>query len=57
MQKFQDIEEMHLSHMKEIIESFSNTVKEVHIQIGEVSFWLWFLISLAVNLDSLAEKA
>ncbi|XP_020645896.3 F-BAR domain only protein 2 isoform X2 [Pogona vitticeps] len=35
-QKFQDIEEMHLFHMKEIIESFSNTVKEVHLQIGEV---------------------
>ncbi|CAI5787372.1 Hypothetical predicted protein [Podarcis lilfordi] len=35
-QKFQDIEEMHLFHMKEIIECFSNTVKEVHLQIGEV---------------------
>nr|XP_008101178.1 PREDICTED: F-BAR domain only protein 2 [Anolis carolinensis] len=35
-QKFQDIEEMHLLHMKEIIECFSNTVKEVHVQIGEV---------------------
>ncbi|NWU69912.1 FCHO2 protein, partial [Pterocles burchelli] len=35
-QKFQDIEETHLLHMKEIIESFSNTIKEIHIQIGEV---------------------
>lgn len=35
-QKFQDIEEMHLLHMKEIIECFSKTVKEVHLQIGEV---------------------
>ncbi|XP_071437626.1 F-BAR domain only protein 2 isoform X1 [Pithys albifrons albifrons] len=35
-QKFQDIEEMHLLRMKEIIESLSNTIKEIHIQIGEV---------------------
>ncbi|XP_010086483.1 PREDICTED: FCH domain only protein 2 isoform X1 [Pterocles gutturalis] len=35
-QKFQDIEETHLLHMKEIIESLSNTIKEIHIQIGEV---------------------
>ncbi|XP_074851525.1 F-BAR domain only protein 2 isoform X2 [Carettochelys insculpta] len=35
-QKFQDIEEMHLVHMKEIVESLSNTVKEIHLQIGQV---------------------
>ncbi|XP_010149670.1 PREDICTED: FCH domain only protein 2, partial [Eurypyga helias] len=35
-QKFQDIEEMHLLRMKEIIESLSNTIKEIHFQIGEV---------------------
>ncbi|XP_053909684.1 F-BAR domain only protein 2 isoform X8 [Cuculus canorus] len=35
-QKFQDIEETHLLRMKEIIESFSNTIKEIHLQIGEV---------------------
>ncbi|XP_065261959.1 F-BAR domain only protein 2 [Emys orbicularis] len=35
-QKFQDIEEMHLLHMKEIVESLSNTVKEIHLQIGQV---------------------
>ncbi|KAM9508242.1 F-BAR domain only protein 2 isoform 4-T4 [Guaruba guarouba] len=35
-QKFQDIEETHLLRMKEIIESLSNTIKEVHLQIGEV---------------------
>ncbi|XP_040977407.1 F-BAR domain only protein 2-like isoform X5 [Aquila chrysaetos chrysaetos] len=34
--KFQDIEEIHLLHMKEIIESLSNTIKEIHLQIGEV---------------------
>uniref|UniRef100_A0A8C6VDX8 FCH and mu domain containing endocytic adaptor 2 n=1 Tax=Naja naja TaxID=35670 RepID=A0A8C6VDX8_NAJNA len=34
--KFQDIEEMHLFHMKEIIESFSSTIHEIHLQIGEV---------------------
>ncbi|XP_009464636.1 PREDICTED: FCH domain only protein 2, partial [Nipponia nippon] len=34
--KFQDIEETHLLRMKEIIESFSNTIKEIHLQIGEV---------------------
>ncbi|XP_043370211.1 F-BAR domain only protein 2 isoform X5 [Dermochelys coriacea] len=35
-QKFQDIEEMHLLHMKEIVVSLSNTVKEIHLQIGQV---------------------
>ncbi|XP_058718516.1 F-BAR domain only protein 2-like [Poecile atricapillus] len=35
-QKFQDIEETHLLHMKEIIESLSNSIKEIHLQIGEV---------------------
>ncbi|XP_041868658.1 F-BAR domain only protein 2 isoform X6 [Corvus kubaryi] len=35
-QKFQDIEEMHLLRMKEIIQSLSNTIKEIHFQIGEV---------------------
>ncbi|KAM6228521.1 F-BAR domain only protein 2-like [Spheniscus humboldti] len=35
-QKFQDIEETNLLHMKEIIESLSNTIKEIHLQIGEV---------------------
>ncbi|XP_065600272.1 F-BAR domain only protein 2 isoform X2 [Cyrtonyx montezumae] len=35
-QKFQDIEETHLLHMKEIIESLSNTIKDTHLQIGEV---------------------
>uniref|UniRef100_A0A672TK88 F-BAR domain only protein 2 n=1 Tax=Strigops habroptila TaxID=2489341 RepID=A0A672TK88_STRHB len=35
-QTFQDIEETHLLHMKEITESLSNTIKEIHLQIGEV---------------------
>ncbi|XP_058683072.1 F-BAR domain only protein 2 isoform X3 [Poecile atricapillus] len=35
-QKFQDIEEMHLLRMKEIIQSLSDTIKEIHSQIGEV---------------------
>ncbi|XP_028908173.1 F-BAR domain only protein 2 isoform X3 [Ornithorhynchus anatinus] len=35
-QKFQDIEETHLKHIKEIIESLSNAVKEIHLQIGQV---------------------
>lgn len=43
LQKFQDIEETHLLHMKEIIESFSNTIKDIHLQIGEVIFMLSFV--------------
>ncbi|XP_073761370.1 F-BAR domain only protein 2 [Callorhinus ursinus] len=35
-QKFQDIEEAHLIHIKEIIESLSNAVKEIHLQIAQV---------------------
>ncbi|XP_034403313.1 F-BAR domain only protein 2 isoform X5 [Cyclopterus lumpus] len=35
-QKFQDIEENHIHHMKEIIQSYSRSVDETHVQIGEV---------------------
>ncbi|XP_030211098.1 F-BAR domain only protein 2 isoform X9 [Gadus morhua] len=35
-QKFQDIEESHVLHMKEIIQSYSQSVEETHVQIGEV---------------------
>lgn len=35
-QKFQDIEENHILHMKEIIQSYSLYVDETHVQIGEV---------------------
>ncbi|XP_068609246.1 F-BAR domain only protein 2-like [Brachionichthys hirsutus] len=34
-QKFQDIEENHIFHMKEIIQSYSRSVDETHVQIGE----------------------
>lgn len=37
LQKFQDIEENHILHMKEIIRSYSQSVEETHVQIGEVS--------------------
>ncbi|XP_076140171.1 F-BAR domain only protein 2 isoform X1 [Alosa pseudoharengus] len=35
-QKFQGIEENHILHMKEIIQSYSRSVEETHVQIGEV---------------------
>ncbi|XP_069024475.1 F-BAR domain only protein 2 isoform X7 [Embiotoca jacksoni] len=35
-QKFQDIEENHILHMKEIIQSYSQSVDETHVLIGEV---------------------
>nr|XP_046230360.1 F-BAR domain only protein 2-like isoform X1 [Scatophagus argus] len=35
-QKFQDIEENHILHMKVIIQSYSQSVDETHVQIGEV---------------------
>ncbi|XP_053303686.1 F-BAR domain only protein 2 isoform X3 [Pleuronectes platessa] len=35
-QKFQDIEENHILHMKEIIQSYSQSVNETQIQIGEL---------------------
>ncbi|XP_061654830.1 F-BAR domain only protein 2 isoform X7 [Phyllopteryx taeniolatus] len=35
-QKFQDIEESHILHMKDIIKSYSQSVEETHVQIGEV---------------------
>uniref|UniRef100_A0A4W5JF51 F-BAR domain only protein 2 n=1 Tax=Hucho hucho TaxID=62062 RepID=A0A4W5JF51_9TELE len=35
-QKFQDIEESHIVHMKDIIQSYAQSVDETHVQIGEV---------------------
>ncbi|KAM6902618.1 F-BAR domain only protein 2 isoform 8-T9 [Xenentodon cancila] len=35
-QKFQDIEESNLLHLKEIIRAYSVSVEETHLQIGEV---------------------
>ncbi|KAL4617546.1 F-BAR domain only protein 2 isoform X3 [Arapaima gigas] len=35
-QKFQDIEESHILHMKQIIQSYSEYIEETHTQIGEV---------------------
>ncbi|XP_029565785.1 F-BAR domain only protein 2 isoform X4 [Salmo trutta] len=35
-QKFQDIEESHIVHMKDIIKSYTQSVDETHVQIGEV---------------------
>nr|XP_033785103.1 F-BAR domain only protein 2 isoform X2 [Geotrypetes seraphini] len=34
-QKFQDIEEAHLIHIKEMVESLSYSVNEIHLQIGQ----------------------
>uniref|UniRef100_A0A8C9U6Q6 FCH and mu domain containing endocytic adaptor 2 n=1 Tax=Scleropages formosus TaxID=113540 RepID=A0A8C9U6Q6_SCLFO len=36
-QKFQDIEESHILHMKEIIQLYSQYIEETHVQIGVVS--------------------
>uniref|UniRef100_A0A4W3HMK4 F-BAR domain only protein 2 n=1 Tax=Callorhinchus milii TaxID=7868 RepID=A0A4W3HMK4_CALMI len=35
-QKFQEIEEAHLRHMKEILRCFAYSIDETHIQIGQV---------------------
>ncbi|XP_062844295.1 F-BAR domain only protein 2 isoform X2 [Trichomycterus rosablanca] len=35
-QKFQDIEQSHILHMKEIIQAYSHFIEETHKQIGEV---------------------
>uniref|UniRef100_A0A8C9SK50 F-BAR domain only protein 2 n=1 Tax=Scleropages formosus TaxID=113540 RepID=A0A8C9SK50_SCLFO len=35
-QKFQDIEESHILHMKEIIQLYSQYIEETHVQIGVV---------------------
>ncbi|XP_063309819.1 F-BAR domain only protein 2 isoform X1 [Pelobates fuscus] len=54
-QKFQDIEEAHLIRVKEIIESFSHSVSEVHIQIGQVHED--FINNMAnITVESLLEK-
>ncbi|XP_048449764.1 F-BAR domain only protein 2 [Rhincodon typus] len=34
--KFQEIEEAHLRHMKEILSSFAQSIEETHVQIGQV---------------------
>ncbi|XP_041436430.1 F-BAR domain only protein 2 isoform X2 [Xenopus laevis] len=54
-QKFQDIEEAHLIRVKEIIESFSHSINEVHIQIGQVHEDL--INNMAnITVDSLLQK-
>ncbi|XP_023585218.1 F-BAR domain only protein 2 [Trichechus manatus latirostris] len=54
-QKFQDIEETHLIRMKEIIESLSNAIKEIHLQIGQVHEE--FLNNMAnTTVESLIQK-
>ncbi|KAM4809546.1 F-BAR domain only protein 2 [Rhinophrynus dorsalis] len=54
-QKFQDIEEAHLIRVKEIIESFSHSISEVHIQIGQVHED--FINNMAnITVDSLLQK-
>ncbi|KAG8456465.1 hypothetical protein GDO86_002303 [Hymenochirus boettgeri] len=54
-QKFQDIEEAHLVRVKEIIEYFSHSVSEVHIQIGQVHED--FINNMAnITVDSLLQK-
>ncbi|XP_061764064.1 F-BAR domain only protein 2 isoform X6 [Nerophis ophidion] len=35
-QRFQDIEESHILHMREISQSYSQSVDETHVQLGEV---------------------
>ncbi|XP_013983542.1 F-BAR domain only protein 2 isoform X8 [Salmo salar] len=35
-QKFQNIEESHIVHMKDIIQSYAQSLDETHVQIGEV---------------------
>ncbi|XP_032902950.1 F-BAR domain only protein 2-like isoform X4 [Amblyraja radiata] len=35
-QKFQQIEENHLRHMKVLIKSYSNSIEDTHVQLGQV---------------------
>lgn len=37
MQKFQDIEEDHLRKMKQLIKSYSQSLEDTHVQVGQVS--------------------
>lgn len=36
-QRFQEVEEAHLRHMKGLIGSYSHSVEDTHVQIGQVS--------------------
>ncbi|KAK1801046.1 hypothetical protein P4O66_022657 [Electrophorus voltai] len=36
MQKFQDIEETHLQHMKQLIKAYSHSTEDTHVQVGQV---------------------
>jgi len=35
-QRFQEVEEAHLRHMKGLIGSYSHSVEDTHVQIGQV---------------------
>lgn len=37
LQKFQDIEEDHLRKMKQLIKSYSQSLEDTHVQVGQVS--------------------
>lgn len=47
---------MHLLRMKEIIQSLSNTIKEIHFQIGEVFLYYFFFCLVHVLCFSLPIK-
>lgn len=35
-QKFQEIEEAHLRHMKQLIKGYSHSIEDTHVQVGQV---------------------
>jgi len=42
--------------MKEIIESLSNTIKEIHLQIGEVIFYIIVCLDYATYFSLLLKR-
>lgn len=49
MQKFQDIEEDHLRKMKQLIKSYSHSIEDTHVQVGQVRTPDWWLTEISVG--------
>ncbi|MGH0172993.1 UNVERIFIED_CONTAM: hypothetical protein FKN15_064527 [Acipenser sinensis] len=54
-QKFQDIEEGHVLQMKEIIQSYSQSIEETHLQIGQTKEEVASTLEAVQNIQSITQ--
>lgn len=49
VQKFQEIEEAHLRQMKVLIKSYSHSIEDTHVQVGQVRLQHAALLSAQIH--------